>query len=82
MAQKFASFYSAKDREHVTRCTGTVSQGSLLQPLSSFEGRVFVLGLEYRSHQGRWNLETEVLGEGMELETVASVVSGVSRLLR
>lgn len=64
MAQKFASFHSAKDREHVTRCTGKVSQGSLLQPLSSFEGRVFVLGLEYRSHQRHWNLETEVLGEG------------------
>lgn len=90
-AQKFASFHSAKDREHVTGDIGRISRGSLLQPfaafcgllqpLSSFEGRVFVLGLAYRSHRGVGTLRLKCLGKGMELETMASVVSRVSRLL-
>lgn len=41
-----------------------------MQPLSSFEGRVVVLGLEDRSHRGIETLRRKCLGKGTEMETV------------
>lgn len=76
-AQQFASFHSSEDRECVTRDIGKIARGSLLQPLSSFKGRVVVLGLEDRSHRGIETLRRKCLGKGTELETVASVLCGM-----